>query len=47
MDLPDLEAARAEALRVLREVWFGWPKAGKDMAIEITDAVRHHRSWPA
>ena len=41
VDLPNIDAARAEALRVAQELladWpSGWPQAQSETAIEITD----------
>ncbi|MET0430612.1 MAG: hypothetical protein ABW026_19195 [Microvirga sp.] len=41
MDLPDLDAARAEALKIAGELlqdWpTGWPEAHYDMIIEVVD----------
>jgi hypothetical protein len=37
LDLPDLEAARAEALQVARDFWEDWSHADIGMAIEVAD----------
>jgi Domain of unknown function (DUF6894) len=38
-DFRDLQAAQAEAERVVRELWLDWSEARPDTAIEIVDAT--------
>jgi len=36
-DLPDLDAARAEALQIARDFWEDWAHAEIGMAVEVVD----------
>jgi hypothetical protein len=38
-DFFNLATAQAEAVRVIRELWFAWPKGRSAMMIEIADAT--------
>jgi hypothetical protein len=38
IELPDVDAARGEALKVKRELLTGWPEPGSGIVIQVEDA---------